>query len=69
MSSSFFALLGGVLLASNTEFSGYGFLFLSLSSGQLILASLQEKDRILLIYAASLFIFVDCMGVYRWLLS
>ncbi|MGB7415681.1 MAG: hypothetical protein WA902_15860 [Thermosynechococcaceae cyanobacterium] len=69
LSSSFFAILGGVLLASNTSISGYGFLFLSLSSGQLFLASLSEKDKIMLLYSSSLFCFVDCMGIYRWLLS
>ena len=69
LSSSFFALLGGILLASNTAISPYGFLFLALSSSQLLIASFTEKDRIMLIYSASLFIFVDCIGIYRWLLS
>lgn len=69
LSSSFFALMGGVLLASNTSASPYGFLFLGLSSGQLLTASLQERDRIMLVYSASLFIFVDCVGIYRWLLK
>lgn len=69
LSSSFFAVLGGVLLASNTSASGYGFIFLGLSSSQMILASLKDKDRSMMIYAMSLFFFVDCMGIYRWLLS
>jgi hypothetical protein len=69
LSSSFFAILGGILLASNTSISGYGFLFLSLSSGQLFVASLHEKDKVMLLYSSSLFCFVDCMGIYRWLLN
>jgi hypothetical protein len=43
--------------------------FLALSSGQLLLASLQEQDSSMIFYAASLFIFVDCLGVYRWVLT
>ena len=69
LSSSACALTGGILLASHTASSGYGFIFLALSSGQLLLASLQERDRTMILYAASLFIFVDCLGVYRWVLS
>lgn len=69
LSSSFCALNGGVLLASNTSISGYGFIFLALSSSQLLIASVKDKDTIMFIYSASLFIFVDCLGVYRWLLS
>jgi hypothetical protein len=67
-SSSACALAGGVLLASNTPLSPYGFIVLALSSGQMLLASLQDKDMELMIYSASLFIFVDCLGVYRWVL-
>lgn len=63
------AIAGGVVLASNTPISGYGFLFLFLSSGQLLIASWRERDREMIRYAASLFIFVDCLGVYRWILK
>lgn len=69
LSSSACALTGGILLASNTSISGYGFIFLALSSGQLLLASLQDRDSSMIFYAASLFIFVDCLGVYRWVLT
>lgn len=69
LSSSSCALTGGILLASNTSMSGYGFGFLALSSGQLLLASLQDRNSSMIFYAASLFIFVDCLGVYRWLLT
>jgi hypothetical protein len=68
-SSIFCALLGGILLASNIPTSGYGFIFLALSSGQLLLASLQDKDTTTILYAASVFVFVDCLGVYRWILN
>lgn len=65
LSSSSCALTGGILLTSNTSMSGYGFVFLAMSSGQLLLASLQDRDSSLIFYATSLFIFVDCLGVYR----
>ena len=67
-SSSICAVLGGSLVASNTIFSAYGFLLLVLSSSQLLVSSILEKDLLLIFYAASVFIFVDCLGVYRWLL-
>ncbi len=67
-SSSAFALTGGILLASNTPMSGYGFIFLAFSSGQMLLASLQIQDRSMVVYSASLFLFVDLMGIFRWLL-
>jgi hypothetical protein len=69
LSSSACALTGGILLASHTASSGYGFIFLAMSSGQLLLASLQERDRTMILYAASLFVFVNCLGIYRWVLS
>jgi phosphate starvation-inducible membrane PsiE len=68
-SSIFCALIGGILLASNIPTSGYGFIFLALSSGQLLLASLHDKDTSTILYAASVFVFVDCLWVYRWLLN
>ena len=68
-SSIFCALLGGILLASNVNDSGYGFIFLALSSAQLLVASIQNKDTSTILYAASVFIFVDCLGVYRWVLN
>ena len=68
LSSSFFALLGGVLLASNTDSSGYGFIFLAMSSSQMLLSSIMAKDKTLIAYSASLFIFVDSFGIYKWLL-
>jgi hypothetical protein len=68
-SSSCFAVLGGVILAANIPISGYGFIFLAMSSGQLLISSLLQRDRQMIIYAGAVFMFVDCLGVYRWLLS
>lgn len=67
--SSLFAILGGVLIASNTEVTRYGFLFLALSSSQLLIASILKKDQAMIVYSASVFIFVDSLGIYRWLLN
>jgi hypothetical protein len=67
-SSSACAVAGGTILASNTEISGYGFILLALSSGQMLISSLLAQNKRLIIYSASLFIFVDCLGIYRWVL-
>jgi hypothetical protein len=66
-SSSFFAVLGGVLVSSNTEVTRFGFIFLAISSSQLLLCSILNKDRAMIVYSASIFLFVDCLGVVRWL--
>jgi hypothetical protein len=68
-SSSSFAVLGGVMLAAKTSTSGYGFILLALSSSQMLIASSLIRDKIMIFYSASLFLFVDCLGVYRWLLT
>lgn len=69
LSSSIFAIIGGVLLALNIKISGYGFIFLAMSSGQMLVASILMRDQMMIFYSGSLFIFVDCLGVYRWLLA
>ncbi len=68
-SSSLCALVGGVLLALKLEISGYGFIFLAMSSSQLLFVSLREQDFSMIVYAGSVFLFVDCFGVYRWLIA
>ena len=69
-SSSVFALAGGIILASNmSEISKYGFIFLALSSFQMLISSVSLRDQSMLIYSASLFIFVDCLGIYRWIIQ
>lgn len=45
VSSSICAFAGGILLAFKLPISGYGFIFLAMSSSQLLIASLREKDR------------------------
>lgn len=68
-SSSFFAIMGGMLLASNIEWSKYGFIMLALGSGQMLLTSVLTRDKNLIFYSGSVFLFVDCLGVYRWLIQ
>lgn len=60
------ALVGGILLASKTQFSGNGFVFLALSSSQLFTASLIIADWSTVWYAGALFVCVDLVGVLRW---
>jgi hypothetical protein len=68
LTSSACAVAGGVMLAANLpNISKYGFVFLALSSSQMLLASLRTKDTSMIIYSGSLFFFVDCLGVYRWI--
>jgi hypothetical protein len=67
--SSTFAIAGGIILASNTAISGYGFIFLASSSSSMLLSSIILRDKIMILYAASLFCCVDCLGIYRWILN
>jgi hypothetical protein len=68
-SSSACAIAGGVMLASNSTVSGYGFIFLALSSSQMLVASIRTQNTSMIVYAGSVFLFVDCLGIYRWLLK
>ncbi|WP_404786542.1 hypothetical protein [Altericista sp. CCNU0014] len=68
-SSSACAVAGGIMLASNTDISSYGFFFLALSSSQMLLSSVLTRNTSMTIYAGSLFVFVDCLGIYRWVLK
>lgn len=67
-SSSVCAVAGGIILSSNTPASKYGFILLALSSSQIFISSSLKSNKGLMLYSASLFIFVDCLGIYRWLL-
>ena len=69
LSSSICGLIGGATLASNTSISGYGFIFLAFSSSQMLIASILDKDKLLIFYSATIFFCVDLLGVYRWLLD
>ena len=68
-SSILFTIAGGMLLALNIETSRYGFLLLAGSSGQLLFSSVLCGDRSMIAYSLSLFLCVDCLGVWRWVLS
>jgi CheY-like chemotaxis protein len=67
-SSSSCAIAGGILLASNISISGFGFIGLATSSFQMLLASCLLADKTMVVYSGALFIFVDCLGVFRWLI-
>ncbi len=67
--SAIFCMIGGILLSSNTRDSGYGFIFLAVSSGTLLIASLLQRDKIMIFYSAMLFLFVDLRGIYFWLIA
>jgi hypothetical protein len=69
ISSSSCAVIGGVLLASKLHMSGYGFVFLAMSSSQLLVVSIREQEISMIVYAGSVFLFVDCFGIYRWLIT
>jgi hypothetical protein len=69
ISGSVCTVFGGFILASKLSFSGYGFVILACSSSQLLIASILEKDLILIFYSAAVFFCVDLYGAYRWLLS
>lgn len=68
-SSSFCVLVGGILLASNTQWSKYGFIFLALSSSQFLVASILSEEWEMVVYFGGIFVFVDSLGVIRWVLS
>lgn len=69
ISSSIFGLFGGATLALNTAISGYGFIFLACSSSQMLIASILDKDKLLMCYSATIFLCVDLLGIYRWIFN
>jgi hypothetical protein len=70
LASSACAVAGGITLAANLpEISKYGFILLAVSSSQMLVASLRLGDRLMSVYAGSLFIFVDCLGIFRWIFN
>ncbi|WP_019509612.1 hypothetical protein [Pleurocapsa sp. PCC 7319] len=68
-SSSLFAVVGGFILALNLTISAYGFILLAASSLQLLISSCMQQDKSLIIYSGSIFICVDILAIYRWVLS
>ncbi|MDJ0687324.1 MAG: hypothetical protein QNJ41_02330 [Xenococcaceae cyanobacterium MO_188.B32] len=69
ISSSVCGLLGGTTLALNTPISGYGFIFLACSSSQMLIASILDRDKLLMCYSATIFFCVDLLGIYRWIFN
>ena len=77
ISSSICAVIGGIMLAAKLHISSHGFLFflkdtashIALSSSQILISSIQNQDNLMMFYSGSIFLFVDCLGVYRWLLT
>ena len=69
LSSSAFAIARGVMLASKTDVSSYGFILLAMSSSQMLVSNLLIQNKSMIIYSASLFLFVDCLGIYRWIIE
>ncbi len=67
LTSSACAIAGGVLLAANLDVSKFGFILLAMSSSQMLIASLRLNDKPTMVYAGSLFFFVDALGIYRWI--
>jgi len=62
------ATTGGILLASNIELSQFGFVPLALSSGSMSVVSILEKNRFNAMYSCALFLTVDLLGIYRWII-
>ena len=59
-------VLGGSILALKVAISPYGFVVLAMGSSSLFVSSWLERDKTLMRYAGSLFLFVDLLGVFRW---
>jgi hypothetical protein len=70
LTSSACAVAGGTLLAANIpSVSKYGFILLAMSSSQMLVASFQTGDKPMIIYSGSLLLFVDVLGIYRWIIQ
>jgi hypothetical protein len=59
-------ILGGLLLASNTVYSPFGFLIFLTSASAWVAQGYKNKDNALIILN-TFFIAIDCLGIYRWL--
>ncbi len=67
LSATLLTALGGLMVASNTAVTRYGFLVWFLSSPQLALANYLDRNLSGFVYAITLFLFVDLLGVCRWI--
>lgn len=61
-------VLGGLLVASNTSISKYGFLFLASSSSSMALASFLSAEQWNGRFFVLTFLIVDCFGIFNWLI-
>jgi hypothetical protein len=68
-SSCVCTIAGGIVLASNTAISPYGFLMLAMGSSQMVVVTFLMRDRGLFAYSLGVFLCVDCLGIYRWLMT
>lgn len=67
--SSLLGILGGFILALNLKVSPYGFLILATSSFSMLISSYINQDKGLIFYSLSIFLFVDLLGIYRWIIN
>lgn len=61
-------VLGGLLVASNTSVSGFGFLFLASSSSSMALACFLAAEKWNGLFFLLTFSIVDCFGIFNWLI-
>ena len=59
-------IAGAVLVALNTEVSGYGFLLFLASSFLWCAAGVAQRDDSLILLQAT-FVIINIIGIYRWL--
>lgn len=59
-------ILGGLLLAVNLEYSNYGFFIFLISATSWTIQGYKNNDRSLMILN-TFFIFIDLLGIYRWI--
>ncbi len=63
-----FAVIGSTLLAINTDFSKFGYIFFLISSSFGVIEGKKLKSNSLLLMSAY-FTIINATGVYRWILS
>lgn len=68
-SSLFCLMTGGIMVASKSKVTSYGFIFLALSSSQATIASYLLSDRWNFFIFGTTFLIVDLFGVLRWIFN
>lgn len=61
-------IVGGLLVASNTSISKFGFLFLASSSSSMALACFLAAEQWNGRFFVLTFLVVDCFGIFNWLI-